>query len=333
MEADVGPVLVAADDARIVEAVTAAGGRATLTRPDHGSGSDRIFEALTAVDPDGRHDVIVNVQGDLPTIARQAVRAAVGAARRPGRRHRDAGDRNPPRRGARRPQRRQGGGQRSRARPAARALFHPRSRAVGRGAAAAPHRPLRLPPRRARSASSPCRLRRSSGASGSSNCGRWRRACASTSRSSTSPRSASTRREDLRARAAKCWRRKERHDRQDHRLSGRTGRQFAHRLPSTPIPIIEPLPCADLRGRVRRAAGRRGRSRHDPDREFDRRPGRRHPRICCRPRGLHIVAEMFPADPVSSCSPRRARRSRPAQPSTATSMRSASAARSSASSA
>ena len=78
MEADVGPVLVAADDARIVAAVTAAGGRATLTRADHGSGSDRIFEALTAVDPDGRHDVVVNVQGDLPTIARQAVRAAVG---------------------------------------------------------------------------------------------------------------------------------------------------------------------------------------------------------------------------------------------------------------
>jgi 3-deoxy-manno-octulosonate cytidylyltransferase (CMP-KDO synthetase) len=77
MEADVGPVLVAADDARIVEAVTAVGGRATLTRPDHGSGSDRIFEALTTIDPDGRHDVIVNVQGDLPTIARQAVRAAV----------------------------------------------------------------------------------------------------------------------------------------------------------------------------------------------------------------------------------------------------------------
>jgi 3-deoxy-manno-octulosonate cytidylyltransferase (CMP-KDO synthetase) len=77
IEADVGPVLVAADDARIVAAVAAVGGRATLTRPDHGSGSDRIFEALTAVDPDGRHDVIVNVQGDLPTIARQAVRAAV----------------------------------------------------------------------------------------------------------------------------------------------------------------------------------------------------------------------------------------------------------------
>jgi 3-deoxy-manno-octulosonate cytidylyltransferase (CMP-KDO synthetase) len=78
VEADVGPVLVAADDARIVEAVTAVGGRATLTQPDHGSGSDRIFEALTTIDPDGRHDVIVNVQGDLPTIAREAVRAAVG---------------------------------------------------------------------------------------------------------------------------------------------------------------------------------------------------------------------------------------------------------------
>jgi len=78
VEADVGPVLVAADDQRVVDAVTAAGGHATMTRPDHSSGSDRIFEALTAADPGGRHDVIVNVQGDLPTIAAKAVRAAVG---------------------------------------------------------------------------------------------------------------------------------------------------------------------------------------------------------------------------------------------------------------
>jgi 3-deoxy-manno-octulosonate cytidylyltransferase (CMP-KDO synthetase) len=77
VEADVGPVLVAADDARIVEAVAAAGGCAILTRPDHVSGSDRIFEALGVFDPAGRHDVIVNVQGDLPTIERAAVRAAV----------------------------------------------------------------------------------------------------------------------------------------------------------------------------------------------------------------------------------------------------------------
>jgi 3-deoxy-manno-octulosonate cytidylyltransferase (CMP-KDO synthetase) len=79
MEADIGPVLVAADDDRIVAAVAAAGGRAILTRPDHPSGSDRIFEAIGAFDPNGRHDVVVNVQGDLPTIEAHAVRAAVAA--------------------------------------------------------------------------------------------------------------------------------------------------------------------------------------------------------------------------------------------------------------
>jgi 3-deoxy-manno-octulosonate cytidylyltransferase (CMP-KDO synthetase) len=77
MEADVGPVLVAADEAAIVNAIAAVGGRAILTRADHASGSDRIFEALNAFDGDRRHDVIVNVQGDLPTIAALAVRAAV----------------------------------------------------------------------------------------------------------------------------------------------------------------------------------------------------------------------------------------------------------------
>ncbi|HEY1943858.1 MAG TPA: 3-deoxy-manno-octulosonate cytidylyltransferase [Roseiarcus sp.] len=78
VEADVGPVLVAADDPGIVEAIQAVGGRAVLTRADHASGSDRIYEALCTFDPEGRHDVIVNVQGDLPTIEREAVRAAVG---------------------------------------------------------------------------------------------------------------------------------------------------------------------------------------------------------------------------------------------------------------
>jgi 3-deoxy-manno-octulosonate cytidylyltransferase (CMP-KDO synthetase) len=76
-EADIGPVVVAADDARIVEAVRAAGGEAVLTDPNHPSGSDRIFEALGRFDPDGRHDVVVNVQGDLPTIEPAAVRAAI----------------------------------------------------------------------------------------------------------------------------------------------------------------------------------------------------------------------------------------------------------------
>jgi 3-deoxy-manno-octulosonate cytidylyltransferase (CMP-KDO synthetase) len=77
-EADVGPVWIAADDPAIVSAVEAAGGRAVLTRPDHASGSDRIFEAIGIADPEGRHDIVVNVQGDLPTLEAPSVRAAVG---------------------------------------------------------------------------------------------------------------------------------------------------------------------------------------------------------------------------------------------------------------
>ncbi len=76
VEAEVGPVVVACAEAAIAEAVTAAGGRAVLTRPDHPSGSDRIFEALQAVDPDAKHDAVVNLQGDLPTIAPAAIHAA-----------------------------------------------------------------------------------------------------------------------------------------------------------------------------------------------------------------------------------------------------------------
>jgi 3-deoxy-manno-octulosonate cytidylyltransferase (CMP-KDO synthetase) len=77
MEAGIGEVAVAADDPRIVAAVEAAGGRAVLTRPDHQSGSDRIFEALGLVDPQRRHDVVVNVQGDLPTIGPAEIRASL----------------------------------------------------------------------------------------------------------------------------------------------------------------------------------------------------------------------------------------------------------------
>ena len=77
MEADVGPVWVASDDSRVVEAVASAGGRAVMTRNDHPSGSDRIFEALGAVDADGIHDVVINIQGDLPTIEPSVVRACL----------------------------------------------------------------------------------------------------------------------------------------------------------------------------------------------------------------------------------------------------------------
>ncbi|MBK8907506.1 MAG: 3-deoxy-manno-octulosonate cytidylyltransferase [Rhodospirillales bacterium] len=75
--AALGPVVVAAAEQEIVDAVELAGGRAVLTRPDHPSGSDRAHEALEAIDPHGRHDVVVNLQGDLPTIEPAAVRAVV----------------------------------------------------------------------------------------------------------------------------------------------------------------------------------------------------------------------------------------------------------------
>ncbi|HEV2160871.1 MAG TPA: 3-deoxy-manno-octulosonate cytidylyltransferase [Stellaceae bacterium] len=76
-EAAIGPVVVAAADAAIVDAVTRAGGRAVSTRSDHPSGSDRIFEALQTLDPRGAHDVVVNVQGDLPLLDPRAIRSAL----------------------------------------------------------------------------------------------------------------------------------------------------------------------------------------------------------------------------------------------------------------
>ena len=68
MEAGIGPVIVATDEPAIVAAIEKAGGIAIMTRADHPSGSDRIFEAVEKFDPTGKHDIVVNVQGDLPTI-------------------------------------------------------------------------------------------------------------------------------------------------------------------------------------------------------------------------------------------------------------------------
>jgi 3-deoxy-manno-octulosonate cytidylyltransferase (CMP-KDO synthetase) len=70
--ADIGPVLVAADAQEIADALQDSDARVILTRPDHASGSDRIFEALCALGGDG-YDVVVNVQGDLPTISADAI--------------------------------------------------------------------------------------------------------------------------------------------------------------------------------------------------------------------------------------------------------------------
>ncbi len=66
--ANAGDVIVATDSDEIADAVTAAGGKAIMTRADHASGSDRVFEAVTKADPGQRAGIIVNLQGDLPTL-------------------------------------------------------------------------------------------------------------------------------------------------------------------------------------------------------------------------------------------------------------------------
>ena len=83
LEADLGPVVVATESEEIAAVVRDAGGRAQITRADHPSGSDRVHEAITALDPEGRHDVVVNLQGDLPTVAPAAVRASLDPLRSP----------------------------------------------------------------------------------------------------------------------------------------------------------------------------------------------------------------------------------------------------------
>ena len=76
--AEAGPVVVATDFEAIFACVEKAGGRAVMTRADHVSGSDRIYEALAAADPEGCAEVVVNVQGDLPTLAAADIKAALG---------------------------------------------------------------------------------------------------------------------------------------------------------------------------------------------------------------------------------------------------------------
>jgi 3-deoxy-manno-octulosonate cytidylyltransferase (CMP-KDO synthetase) len=75
--AGIGPVAVATDSEAIAACVEKAGGRAVMTSADHGSGSDRIFEALRNVDAAGRAEIIVNLQGDLPTLPPADIAAAL----------------------------------------------------------------------------------------------------------------------------------------------------------------------------------------------------------------------------------------------------------------
>ena len=83
-EAGIGPVAVAAGDPEIVDAVRAAGGTAVLADAEVPSGTDRVNIALNALDPDGRHDVVVNLQGDFPTLNPADLHAVLAPLADPG---------------------------------------------------------------------------------------------------------------------------------------------------------------------------------------------------------------------------------------------------------
>ena len=82
--AELGPVVVAAGETAIVAAIEAAGGRAVLTDPHLPSGSDRIWAALQAIDPKASHDVVVNLQGDLPALDPAQLKTVVAALKQSG---------------------------------------------------------------------------------------------------------------------------------------------------------------------------------------------------------------------------------------------------------
>jgi 3-deoxy-manno-octulosonate cytidylyltransferase (CMP-KDO synthetase) len=76
-ESGLGRAVVATDTEAVADAVRAHGFEAVMTRSDHESGSDRIFEALTRLDPEGKAETVVNLQGDLPTVEPATIRAAL----------------------------------------------------------------------------------------------------------------------------------------------------------------------------------------------------------------------------------------------------------------
>lgn len=82
--AGIGPVVVAAAEHEIAEIVERAGGVAVLTDPALPSGSDRVHAAIAARDPDRRHDVVINLQGDLPTIEAADIAAVLRPLADPG---------------------------------------------------------------------------------------------------------------------------------------------------------------------------------------------------------------------------------------------------------
>jgi 3-deoxy-manno-octulosonate cytidylyltransferase (CMP-KDO synthetase) len=80
MEAGLGPVAVACSEEAVAAAVRAVGGTAVMTDPALPRGSDRVHVALTELDPTGRHDVVINLQGDLPTLPPHLLRSVTSEA-------------------------------------------------------------------------------------------------------------------------------------------------------------------------------------------------------------------------------------------------------------
>jgi 3-deoxy-manno-octulosonate cytidylyltransferase (CMP-KDO synthetase) len=76
-QAQIGRVAVATDTPEIAAVVTSHGGLAVMTSPDHPSGSDRIYEAMKTLDPEGRAEIVINLQGDFPTITADTIRAVL----------------------------------------------------------------------------------------------------------------------------------------------------------------------------------------------------------------------------------------------------------------
>ena len=67
------PILVATDSELIVDLIKKEGGNAVLTSKKHESGSDRIFEALNAFDPEKKYNKVIHLQGDLPNVSNSLI--------------------------------------------------------------------------------------------------------------------------------------------------------------------------------------------------------------------------------------------------------------------
>ncbi len=84
VQSGAGRVVVATDSDQIVQAIAKVGGEAVMTRPDHASGSDRVFETLQKVDSQGKVEIVINLQGDLPTLDPWLVEACAAPLAQPG---------------------------------------------------------------------------------------------------------------------------------------------------------------------------------------------------------------------------------------------------------